>query len=42
MLVLLVAAAKKQFKKQALVAGTKQSRQAVKADRLTISQVCLL
>jgi len=35
MLVMLVAAAKKHFEKQVLVAGTKQSRQAIKAGRLT-------
>jgi len=32
---MLVAAAKKHFVKQALVAGTNQSRQVLKADRLT-------
>ncbi len=47
-LVMLVAATKKPLEKQALVAGTKQSRQAVKTHRLTRlpglqgSQACLL
>jgi hypothetical protein len=38
MLVLLVAAAKKHFEKQAQIMSTAQSRQAVKADWLTCSQ----
>ncbi len=48
LLVLLVATAKIHFEEQALVAGTKQSSQAEKADRLTSQagwqdcQACLL